>query len=209
MSVRRTRTLYRPVRTLALLPIRSPTDAAQSVIAVAVDVDLCEQRLPKPLTTVAAPVELDILRNPRRMTTGGSRSDSGLVARPGPVKPRSSAASGFRVSPAGFAAQFHHCRGEDHPEPGPRRRQDRSADRLPAPVGHRQPACLGLLPGRRIRRDRPGRNCVRHRSAHVPRPNPKLTPPCWRTTLAASDHSAAPKAPNTRRQPACIRILWR
>ena len=209
MSVRRTWTPYRPVRTLALLPIRSPTDAAQSVIAVAVDVDLCEQRLPKPLTTVAAPVELDILRNPRRMTTGGSRSDSGLVARPGPVKTEVVCGIRLRVSPAGFAAQFHHCRGEDHPEPGPRRRQDRSADRLPAPVGHRQPACLGLLPGCRIRRDRPGRNCVRHRSAHVPRPNPKLTPPCWRTTLAASRPLGRTESAEHQKAAGCIRILWR
>ena len=40
MSVRRSWTPYKPVRTLTLLPFRSPTpDAAHYIIAIAVDID--------------------------------------------------------------------------------------------------------------------------------------------------------------------------
>ena len=138
------------------------------------------------------------------MPTAGSRSDSGLFARPGPVKPRSSSASGVRVSTSWLCRHFHHCRGEDHPEPGPRRCHYRSADRLSAPVGHRQPACLGLLPGCRIRRDRPGRNCVRHPSAHLPRPNPKLTP----TLLAHHGRRVRPLGRTELRTPEGSRLHW-
>ena len=114
-----------------LLPAR---DDAHYTIAVAVAVDLCEQRFSKPSTIVAALVdELDILRNPRRMPTGGGRSDSGLFARPGPVKPGRLRRPASGHPPVGFAAQFHHCRREDHPEPCPGRRQDRSADPISAP----------------------------------------------------------------------------
>jgi hypothetical protein len=44
VAVRRKRMLYKPVRTLALLPLRSP---ARYVIAIPVDVDPGEQRSPK------------------------------------------------------------------------------------------------------------------------------------------------------------------
>jgi hypothetical protein len=45
MSVRRKWTTHEPVRILALLPLRSPTDAASYVIAIAVDVDMTSLRI--------------------------------------------------------------------------------------------------------------------------------------------------------------------
>jgi hypothetical protein len=54
-SLQRTWTLFSPVRTLAVLPLRSPAaDAVHYVMATAVDVDQGEQRFNTPSTTVYA-----------------------------------------------------------------------------------------------------------------------------------------------------------